>query len=75
MSKNKRAAYGETYRVVYGETMPSWERTFSSKYEAAKFSKLCEKIGDVVFYNGVASKGPRGAIVVMADRKTMMRAP
>ena len=29
-----------SYRVVYGETMPAWERTFPTKREAKAFAKV-----------------------------------
>lgn len=38
-----------TYRVVYGETMPAWEKIFPTMREARAFAKEHEKLGDVVF--------------------------
>lgn len=38
-----------SYRVVYGETMPAWERIFSTKREAERFVKHCKHVGDIVF--------------------------
>lgn len=38
-----------SYRVVYGETMPAWEKTFSNKREADAFAKKHRSFGDVVF--------------------------
>jgi hypothetical protein len=42
-----KAAKG--WRVVYGETMPAWEKIFPTKREANAFAKRHEKMGDVVF--------------------------
>lgn len=38
-----------SYRVVYGETLPAWEKTFPTKREAHEFVKECKSVGDVVF--------------------------
>lgn len=38
-----------SYRVVYGETMPAWERIFQSLREANAFAKEHESFGDVIF--------------------------
>jgi hypothetical protein len=38
-----------SYRVVYGETMPSWEQTFPTKRKAQAFAKRCERRCDEVF--------------------------
>ena len=38
-----------TYRVVYGETIPAWERTFPSLREAKAFAKEHKRFGDVIF--------------------------
>ena len=37
------------YRVVYGETMPTWERVFPSMMAAKAFAKKHESFGDVIF--------------------------
>ena len=37
------------WRVVYGETMPAWERIFPSLREAKAFAKEHESFGDVIF--------------------------
>ena len=37
------------YRVVYGETMPAWERIFPTKREAESFAKEHRSFGDVIF--------------------------
>lgn len=38
-----------SYRVVYGETMPAWERIFPTMREAKAFAKKHESFGDVIF--------------------------
>lgn len=38
-----------TYRVVYGETMPAWEKIFLTMHEAKAFAKKHKSIGDVIF--------------------------
>ena len=38
-----------SYRVVYGETIPVWERIFPSLREAEAFAKEHESFGDVIF--------------------------
>jgi len=38
-----------SYRVVYGEMMPAWERIFPSMREAKAFAKEHESFGDVIF--------------------------
>ena len=36
-------------RVVYGETIPAWEKVFPSKREAEAFAKEHESFGDIIF--------------------------
>lgn len=38
-----------SYRVVYGEKMPAWEKTFTTKREALAFAKEHESFGDIIF--------------------------
>lgn len=38
-----------TYRVVYGETIPAWERIFDTLAEAKAFAKEHRSFGDIVF--------------------------
>jgi hypothetical protein len=38
-----------SYRVVYGETMPAWEKVFPTKREADAFAKKHETFGDIIF--------------------------
>lgn len=37
------------YRVVYGETIPAWEKLFPTLREAKAFAKEHESFGDVIF--------------------------
>jgi hypothetical protein len=37
------------WRVVYGETMPAWEKIFATKSEASAFAKEHEGFGDIIF--------------------------
>lgn len=38
-----------TYRVVYGETIPAWEKTFATKKEADAFAVEHLSFGDIIF--------------------------
>lgn len=38
-----------TYRVVYGETIPAWEKTFPTMQEAEAFADKHRSFGDVIF--------------------------
>lgn len=38
-----------SYRVVYGETMPAWEKVFPTRREAQAFAKEHRRLGDIVF--------------------------
>lgn len=38
-----------SYRVVYGESRPAWEKTFPTKRAAEAFAKKHRGMGDVVF--------------------------
>jgi len=37
------------YRVVYGETMPMWEKTFLTLREARAFAREHKSFGDIIF--------------------------
>lgn len=39
----------EKYRVIYGETIPAWEKEFTSFASAVAFAKRHEGYGDVIF--------------------------
>lgn len=43
-----------SYRVVYGETIPAWEKTFPTLKEAKKFASDHKAMGDIVFSVGRA---------------------
>ena len=57
-----------TYRVVYGETMPAWERTFPTLRKAKAFAKKHESFGDMIFYVGKATEGPRALLSALAAK-------
>jgi len=38
-----------SYRVIFGETMPAWEKIFDTKREAEAFAKEHRSFGDVIF--------------------------
>jgi hypothetical protein len=38
-----------SYRVVYGETMPAWEKEFPTLRAAKAFAKEHESFGDIIF--------------------------
>lgn len=38
-----------SYRVVYGETIPAWERIFPTMREAKAFAAKHRGFGDVIF--------------------------
>ena len=37
------------YRVVYGETRPTWEKVFPTRREARAFAKKQREMGDIVY--------------------------
>ncbi len=45
------------YRVVYGETMPAWEKTFPTIREAIDFAERHMKVGDVIFSIAIVDPG------------------
>lgn len=47
-NRSKRTK-GHSYRVVYGETMPAWEKVFATKREAEAFAKKHRSFGDRIF--------------------------
>lgn len=47
MAKPQKIKTG--WRVVYGETMPAWEKIFSTKKEALAFATEHESFGDIIF--------------------------
>lgn len=38
-----------SYRVVYGESRPAWERIFKTMKEARAFAKEHKSFGDIIF--------------------------
>lgn len=48
-----------SYRVVYGETRPAWEKIFDTKKEADKFSAGQSKCGDIIFSIKKVVKGEK----------------
>lgn len=48
-----------SYRVVYGETMPAWEKDFSNLRAAKAFAKKHMSFGDIIFYVGPILGAPR----------------
>jgi hypothetical protein len=47
--KIAKAVDAPLWRVVYGETMPAWEQTFSTKRQADAFVKKHKSFGDMIF--------------------------
>jgi hypothetical protein len=49
------------YRVVYGETIPAWEKVFPTRRKAQAFAKKHKSFGDVIFSIAkvVAGEPPR----------------
>lgn len=45
----RKAKTQSSYRVVYGETRPAWEKIFPTMREARAFSKEHESFGDIIF--------------------------
>jgi hypothetical protein len=38
-----------SYRVVYGESRPAWEKIFPTKREADVFAREQKRVGDIIF--------------------------
>lgn len=38
-----------SYRVVYGESRPAWEKIFPTRKQARVFAAAQERVGDIVF--------------------------
>lgn len=57
-----------SYRVVYGETMPAWEREFPTKQEARTFADKQRSYGDIIFSIGKVRPGqPPQSITAAID--------
>jgi len=54
------------YRVIYGETVPAWDRDFSTRREANAFAKKQRECGDIVFgvFPVAVGAPPSGALDV-----------
>lgn len=62
-----------TWRVVYGETLPAWEKTFPTRAKARAFAKEQRAVGDIVFSikKTVAGEPPRSIMAAIeADPST-----
>jgi hypothetical protein len=62
-----------SYRVVYGETMPAWERIFDTKREAEEFAKKYRSFGDVIFSIRKVVKGEKPQSLAAAIDEGMVR--
>jgi 2-hydroxychromene-2-carboxylate isomerase len=61
------------YRVVYGETMPAWEKIFRTKYQAEEFAREQKRVGDTIFSikKVVPGEGPQSMTALIdAEGKT-----
>ena len=65
-----------SFRVVYGETMPAWEKIFDTKRAANAFAKEHRSLGDMIFSirKVVPGEKPRSLVAVIdcinaGDRK------
>jgi hypothetical protein len=63
---------GKGWRVVYGETMPAWEKIFPTKREAADFARKQKSIGDIVFSISMVVPGepPKSITAAVAKAKS-----
>lgn len=67
-----------SYRVVYGETMPTWEKMFLTKREAESFAKKHRSLGDVIFNIRKVDLNERGPFSIMgaiAADEALSKAP
>lgn len=57
-----------SYRVVYGETRPMWEKIFPTRREANAFAKKHRSFGDLIFSirKVVPGEPPRSILVAIA---------
>jgi len=56
-----------SYRVVYGETIPAWEKIFPTLREAKAFAKEHEGFGDIIFSINkvVPGQGPQSLVAAI----------
>jgi hypothetical protein len=57
------------YRVVYGETMPAWEKIFATLREAKAYAKEHESYGDIIFSvkKVVPGEGPQSLMAKLEE--------
>jgi hypothetical protein len=60
-----------SYRVVYGESRPAWERIFPSMKEARAFAKKHESFGDVIFSvkKVIPGEGPQSMMAAIEQSR------
>ena len=58
-----------SYRVVYGESRPAWEKIFPTMREAKAFAKEHESFGDIIFSikKVVPGEGPQSITAAIAQ--------
>ena len=66
-----------SYRVVYGESLPAWERIFHRRYEARAFAKRQKELGDVIFSikKVVAGEEPQSIAAAIAASQSLEAPP
>lgn len=65
-----------SYRVVYGETMPAWEKVFPTLREAEAFAEEHESFGDVIFSIrkvDLDERGPHSLMSAISQAKAARR--
>ena len=60
-----------SYRVVYGESRPAWEKIFPTRREAKAFAKEHESFGDVIFSikKVVPGEGPQSIMAAIEEAR------
>jgi hypothetical protein len=61
------------YRVVYGETMPAWEKCFPSLREANAFAKEHRSFGDIIFSIDKVTPGEKPKSLAAAIEAGMIK--
>jgi hypothetical protein len=61
----------QLWRVVYGETQPTWERHFKTRREAKAFAQKHETFGDIVYSIAriVPSEPPQSLMAAIAKEE------
>lgn len=64
----RQAEAARAYRVIYGETIPAWEKTFATKREAMAFAREHRGFGDIIFdvVKVVPGEAPRSLMAALA---------